>query len=197
MKKWVLQNKKNVFKSPLFSIESLSCRHPEKNVDHDFYVIDMTDWINIVAITDAGRFIMVRQHRLGTNECTLETPAGLIEANEPPEKAAGRELLEETGYTAGEIVLLKKLSVNPAIINNHLYFYLATGCVKSSAQNLDPAEDIEVLDFSHEEIISMIHSGKINHSIIITAFSLYFMSPHANKAAANTLYYGVPPASGH
>jgi 8-oxo-dGTP pyrophosphatase MutT (NUDIX family) len=116
---------------------------------------------------------MVKQHRLGTDDLTIETIAGLIEKDEDPLEAAKRELMEETGYKEGEIIFLKKVSVNPAILNNHIYFYFATGCRKVSKQNLDAAEDIEILLYSEDEIIKMIKDGTINHSIVIAALSLY------------------------
>jgi ADP-ribose pyrophosphatase len=165
-------------KSGLFGIESLRCRNDAKGVTHDFFVLNIPDWINVIALTKDGRLIMVEQHRLGTDEFTLETSAGIIEPGEDPAAAARRELREETGYEAGNLILLKKCSANPAIMNNYIHFYLATGCEIASAQDLDPAEDIDVHLFTHREIIDFIRNGRINHSIIITALSLYFLSPH-------------------
>lgn len=174
MKKWEILDRANLISTGVFSIQKLQCRHPVKNIEHPFYVLNTPDWINVVALTDDDRFIMVRQHRLGTDECTLETPAGLINTGEEPLAAAIRELREETGYTAGNIVLLKRLSANPAILNNYIYFYLATGCKKTNAQDLDAAEDIGVELYERDLIPALIENATINHTIIVAAFSLYF-----------------------
>ncbi len=191
MDKWQIKSRGTVFNSGVFAIDRLDCFHPEKNVSHDFCILKTPDWINVVALTDDGKFIMVRQHRLGTNEYTLETPAGLIEEGEKPEAAARRELDEETGYSSERLVPLKRLSANPAIMNNYIYFYLATGCRKTNRQKLDPAEDIEVLLYTREEIIELIKTNRIDHSIIITALSLYFLSPHDDARHRPSYYEGA------
>lgn len=175
MIKWTIKNQTAVFDSNIFKVQSFSCFHPGKSIEHDFHILIMPDWINIVALTEDDKFIMVRQHRLGTNEFTLETPAGLIEKAEDPGAAAVRELMEETGYRPKNITLMKKLYANPAIMNNYIYFYLATGCSKIGKQNLDLVEDIEVNLYSKQEVRAMMQDGRINHSIIITALCLYFM----------------------
>lgn len=176
MNRWEIKTGKELFRRRIFSVKDIECYHPDKDITHRFFTISTPDWINIVATTEDGRFIMVRQHRLGTDEITLETPGGLIEEGESPEETARRELREETGYEAGEIHLLKKLSVNPAIFSNYIYFYYAGNCRRIYDQDLDPAEDIEVLTFSRNEILEMIRSGPISHTIIVTALFLYFLS---------------------
>jgi len=176
MNRWEIKTGKELFRRRIFSVKDIECYHPDKDITHRFFTISTPDWINIVATTEDGRFIMVRQHRLGTDEITLETPGGLIEEGESPEETARRELREETGYEAGEIHLLKKLSVNPAIFSNYIYFYYAGNCRRIYDQDLDPAEDIEVLTFSREEILEMIRNGPISHTIIVTALFLYFLS---------------------
>jgi 8-oxo-dGTP pyrophosphatase MutT (NUDIX family) len=178
MKKWIIRDRKDIFNGRVFAIQNLLCHHPEKNVDHGFFVLNTPDWINIIPITEDGRFIMVKQHRLGTDEITIETPAGVVERDEPPEKAAVRELEEETGYTPGAVIPLKKLSANPSILSNYIHFFLATGCRKIKTQKLDLAEDIDVQLYTRDEVISLIRGGGINHSVIIAALSLYFMSRH-------------------
>jgi ADP-ribose pyrophosphatase len=176
MKKWIKKVKHDIFNKRILSLSEIECYHPDKQVNHTFISLKSPDWINIVAITDEDKFIMVKQHRLGTDEITLETPAGITEPDESPVLTAARELREETGYEAEELYLLKKLTVNPAIMNNSIYFFYGRNCKKIHKQNLDAAEDIEVFTFTRDEIAEMIRNGDINHSIIVTAFYLYFMS---------------------
>jgi ADP-ribose pyrophosphatase len=176
MNKWIIKSENELFRKRIFAIKDMVCHHPDKDVTHRFFTLTSPDWINIVAVTDDGRIIMVRQHRLGTDEITLETPGGLCEDNELPEDTARRELREETGYEAGEIHLLKKLTNNPAIFNNYIYYYFAANCKEIHDQDLDPAEDIEVVTCSRDEIMDMISHGQINHTIIVSALYLYFLS---------------------
>lgn len=175
MKRWTVVERDRVFESRVFALDRLTCSHPEKSGHNDFFILDCPDWVNVVARDAAGRYVLVRQHRLGTGEDTLETPAGLIECGEDPVEAARRELLEETGHRAGNIVLMKKLTANPAIMNNSIYFYFAEGCEPVSSQSLDFAEDIEVLLVGEERLRDMLAGGEINHSIIVNALNLYFL----------------------
>ena len=131
-----------------------------------------------VALTRDGKFILVKQHRLGTDEISLETPGGVIDEGESPEACAVRELREETGYIGESVHLLKSLSVNPAIMSNRISFYLIEGCDPSASQDLDESEDIDVLTVSADELADMIRTGKFNHSVAVTGLGLYFMSQH-------------------
>lgn len=180
MIKWDIKERRELFNRRIFSIDDLRCYHPGKDVTHDFYVLNNPDWINIVVLTRDDRLVLVKQHRLGTDEITIETVAGLMNDGELPEISAQRELLEETGYQAGQMILMKKLSANPAIMSNYIHFYLALNSNKIADQSLDIAEDIEVITVSQYEALQMISNGTINHTIIVTALSLFFLSPYSH-----------------
>lgn len=176
MKKWQVRGTEKVFENPIFTINTKKCYHSGKNVSWDFHVIDTYNWINVIGLTDDDKFVLVRQHRLGTGEISIETPGGVIEAGEDPEACAIREFREETGYTGRSIHLLKSLMVNPAIMSNSISFYFIDGCVRTSPQDLDEAEDIEVLTIPAEQVAEMVRDGRINHSIVVTGLGLYFLS---------------------
>ena len=184
MDRWSILSKKTVLERRIFSVADMDCVLPsKKGIGHTFTVIESPDWINIVARTRDGKLIFVRQHRLGTDEVTLETTAGIIEKGEDPAIAATRELAEETGYTSDSLQLLRTLDSNPAIMTNRTHFFFADNCIQSQNQELDREESIAVELYSIEDTMEMIRSGKINHSIIVTALSLFFFSRHYHGSA--------------
>lgn len=128
------------------------------------------DWCNVVPLTDDGRVILVRQHRWGTDAQSLEIPGGLVDAGEEPIDAARRELLEETGWAAKEIVPLGKLHPNPALQGNVLHMFLATGCAPSGqGQKLEELEDCEVVVVDRAQLEEAMATGRITHALIWAA----------------------------
>jgi len=102
---WKILSEKEVFSCKIFKINEMQCFLPSKNINNNFLSLKLHNWVNIFAYTKEKNVILVRQHRLGANIITNEVPAGAIEQNEDPEKAAKRELEEETSYTSNEIIL--------------------------------------------------------------------------------------------
>ena len=96
--KWTLSNNEVVFNNSFLRLHRDSCSHPTLG-HHDFYVFDMRDWVNITPITPEGDVVLVKQYRRGTDNITLEIPAGSLDPGETDAyQAALRELREETGY---------------------------------------------------------------------------------------------------
>ena len=155
MDKWIIKDTKSVVKTRVFELLKKQCRHPRTDREFDFYTIEAKNWINVVARTDDDRYVLVKQHRLGNDTVTLETPGGLIDEGESPEECARRELMEETGYQCRTLRCLKKLAVNPAIMSNYIHIFFADGCRKAGEQHLDEAEDIEIITLQREELDSI------------------------------------------
>ena len=164
-KKWIIKNRELILKTKILNVFDLSCFLPSKKIDHNFYSLEINDWINVFAITDDDKVILVKQHRLGKNIVTLEVPAGAINKNEDPEIAAKRELVEETGYTTEKLIMLKKISVNPAIQTNVCYFYLALNCRKTQKENFDPGEEIDVVLMNKVDVFKTINTDLIDNSL--------------------------------
>jgi ADP-ribose pyrophosphatase len=176
MNKWEILQRKIVFERSVYNIEELYCKHPAKQQEYNFTVMNTPDWVNIVALIEEDTFLMVEQHRLGINEITIETPAGIIESGETPEQAALRELQEETGYSTNNLIPLKSLKANPAIMNTNIHFFAAERCFSVSKQKLDDEEDINIKILNRSELNEKFKNGILNHSIIITAIQLYYAS---------------------
>ncbi len=145
-------------------------RSPRTGEAHTFYIIESPDWMNVIPITPEGKVVLIHQFRHGTENVTMEIPGGLVEPGEPPEKTARRELLEETGYTVDEVILIGTVHPNPAFLDNSCYTYLALGACKTHEQQFDGAEDIAVEEVDLGEVKGLIRNGRITHSLVVAAF---------------------------
>jgi ADP-ribose pyrophosphatase len=159
----------------VFSVRTDRAVSPRTGNEHDFHIIESRDWINIIPVTKDNQVVMVKQYRHGSREVTLEIPGGLVDPGDTPETAACRELLEETGYEAEQWVKIGAANPNPAIFNNCCHTFLARNIKKVKKPNLDQGEDIEVVLLPLSEIPKRIQKGDIDHAIVITAFSFYFL----------------------
>ena len=135
-----------------------------------FFVLENPDWVNIIAITKDEQVVMIEQFRHGTENVILEIPGGMIDENELPEAAAKRELLEETGYSSENWVLLGRSHPNPAIQNNSVYHYLALDCEKTGDVSFDEHESIATELMPLADVSRLIAEERITHSLVIAAF---------------------------
>ena len=135
------------------------------HIINDYFVIEKVNWINVIAITEDGKFVFERQYRHGAGLINYELPAGIIENGEEPIDAAKRELLEETGYSGGEWVEYNRAYPNPSSMTNMNYTFLAKGVRKESEQDLEVTENIEVLLLSIDDVKKLLESCKIIEGI--------------------------------
>lgn len=176
IKKWETIKRSPGADYRIFKAEWVERKHPDREKTGDFVVLDSPRWVNIIPITKNKEVVLIEQYRHGVDEITLEVPGGLVETGELPLEAAMRECTEETGYSAREdAVLLGENQPNPAFLTNKCWSYLWQDCEKIKEQKLDGHEDINVLTVPLSEIESCIQSGKIQHSLVLTAFFFFFL----------------------
>lgn len=115
----------------------------------------------IVPITDNNEVICVKQFRYPFASTMIEVPAGKLDSkDEDPERAARRELREETGMSCNKLTYIGKMYGSPAILDEVIHMYIAEGL---SEGECDPDEDeiIETASIPIDKLIDMIMSGEI------------------------------------
>lgn len=116
----------------------------------------------VLAMTDDKKFILAIEPRVFTKETVdIGLPAGYIEEYEQPEQAARRELLEETGYEADEIILLGSFYQDQGCSAAYNHYFLATKCKKVKEQKLDESEFVKYILVDYEELNELVDKGYI------------------------------------
>ena len=156
--KWEKLSHEIVFQKYSRKIEKIMFRLPNGE-EKDFYIKLEGPAVATLAITKDSQVILVRQFRPGPNEIFNEMPGGYIGNDETIERAAERELLEETGYK-GKIKLVATAS-DCAYSTMSRHCMVATGCEKVAEQKLDKTEFAEVVLMSLNEFRKLLRSGKM------------------------------------
>jgi ADP-ribose pyrophosphatase len=174
MSGWKVLKSLELFKAGFFRLRTDECRLPDGRVMPKYYVIEMADWVNVVPVTSDGQVLLLKQYRHGAGMEFLEIPGGSTHpgANEDPQLAGERELLEETGYQAAEWISCGFHFPNPALQNNRMHTYLALGCVKVAEPSLDPFEDLECFTMDVREMVKIWREGAFAHSLISASIGL-------------------------
>jgi 8-oxo-dGTP pyrophosphatase MutT (NUDIX family) len=158
----------------IFKLHSDVKISPRTGKEHDFYVLDSVNWVNVIAITPDQQLVFVEQYRHGSNTVELEIPGGMMDSGETdPVATAVRELREETGYEGEHARLLGKIWSNPAILNNRTYTVLVENCELKHGVEFDSGEDLITRLVPVPEIPKLVADEKIGHSLVVVA--LYYL----------------------
>jgi 8-oxo-dGTP pyrophosphatase MutT (NUDIX family) len=154
----------------VFKIRTDTSVHPRTGREHDFFVLDSVNWVNVIAVTPDQQLVMVEQYRHGSKTVELEIPGGMMDPHETdPVATAVRELREETGYLGEHARLLGRVLSNPAILSNVTYTVLIENCRLHHDTEFDHAEDLETRLMPVAEIPRLVAEEKIQHSLVIVA----------------------------
>ncbi len=126
----------------------------------------------ILAITEQGKVVLVKQFRPIVGKDTIEIPAGCIEKDETSLEAAKRELREETGYEVLNIQLIKNYRPSSGYSNEEISLYFATVTNKTE-QCLDTTEKIQILEVDIKEAFEMLELGQLEGSSTDIALRWY------------------------
>jgi len=135
-----LVSSKTVYRGPVFWVTTDHVEEPS-GVRARRDVIHHSGSGVVLAVEESGstpRVLLERQYRHAATDYLWELPAGRIDPGEQELKAAQRELLEETGYTASNWRRILKFYASPGFVAETMAVYLATGLRKGRAQ---PEED--------------------------------------------------------
>ena len=124
-------------------------------------VVEHSGGVCVAAVTNDNELYFVRQYRYPYKEVLLELPAGKLEKGEDPLEAGLRELREECGVVADEVISLGKIYPTVAYCSEKNYLFAAKGLTKTN-QDLDEGEFLSVEKIKVEDATKMVMDGEIS-----------------------------------
>lgn len=130
--------------------------------------------VAILAVTDEGKIILVKQFRKPLERTIVEIPAGKLEKGEEPEYTALRELEEETGYTAKKLTKITAFYTSPGFADEIVHVFLAEElAVLEEKRELDEDEFVEVMEVTLEDALKLVESREVYDAK--TAYAIQYL----------------------
>ncbi|MHC4225216.1 MAG: NUDIX hydrolase [Planctomycetota bacterium] len=130
MRDGTLLERRSVFEGRVVKLSVDRVRLPNGN-ETELEMIRHPGAAAVVPVDAEGQVLLVRQYRYASGGWVLEVPAGKLDAGEPPEDCALREVEEETGFKPGRLIPMGWIWTTPGFTDEKIWLYLA--------QDLQPA----------------------------------------------------------
>ena len=173
-RKWEILESEYLIKRPWLTARCDRVKLPTGVEIPEYYILEYPDWVNVIAITKEGKFVLIRQYRHGIRETRYEICAGVCEKGEDPIASAQRELYEETGYGKGEWSLFMTITANASTMTNLTYCYLAIGVEPISTRHLEETEDLSVHLLNKEDVKALLMQNEVKQALMAAPLWKYF-----------------------
>ena len=138
-------------------------------------IIDHGEAVTILPYEAPNTVYLIHQFRKAVEEILIEAPAGCMETGEDPLVGAKRELKEETGFEARELIKVGEMYMAPGFCNEFMHYYIAKG-LTPGATSFDEDETMELKSYAIGDVFDMIKQKKIIDAK--TIMGMYFLNEY-------------------
>ena len=167
-----INNRTNIHQGKVYSLikENVTL---DNGITTDMEFIEHPGATAIVPMLNKTRIVLLNQYRHALRKYIWEIPAGTLDPRESVISCAKRELIEETGFSAGQWRSLGEITPVPGYSDEHIHIFLATG-LQPVERHLDVDEIIQVHEVECQEALQMIRRGVIQDAKSIAGLFLAF-----------------------
>ena len=159
---WTVHGERRIYSNPYVNLCLVDVEQPDGR-RWEYHVVRLRSLAAVVLLDAGERVLLMWRHRFITGSWGWELPMGLIEDGESPEEAARRELVEETGYEAGELVPLVYGHPANGITDSEHHIFLAKNATRV-AEPTERNESDRVEWVELDKVLAMIDRREITSS---------------------------------
>ena len=169
---WTRKGSTYLFESKWFNLRQDSVELPTGD-EIIYTMVEHPGYAMVVPLLDDKRVVLEKVYRYTVQETVIECPSGGLDG-EPPEVAARRELLEETGFTTQTLIPLGSFYGSDGISDERIHFFLATGLTDTGQTQHEPTEQMELEILPFEKALDMAFPGNIKDAPSVLAIILAY-----------------------
>lgn len=170
--------RKEIYHGKVFNVQQVDLRMPDGR-ERTYDLVDHRDSVSAIPVDDEGNIWFVCQYRLGSESLLLELPAGVAEEGEDPDACVERELREEIGQGAAQMVKLGSFYLAAGYSSECMHIYLARGLYPAPLDK-DEDEFLKLEKIPIHLVYQMAESGQFNDCKTLAA--LLLAHPHLVEA---------------
>lgn len=165
--------------SPLFEMEKVSLRFSNQ-AKRDFFRVHslIPSAVLTIPVLDNEHFLLIREYGVGIEEYSLGFPKGALQDNEDILAGANRELMEEVGYGAKQLRLLKTFSTSPSYMSARMHIVLARELYEKRLPGDEP-EPIDVVPWRFDQIDQLLQREDFHEARSVAALLMLERLHHA------------------
>ncbi len=159
---WIINSSENVYHDPWLSLRCDQVTRPDGQPG-TYSVVTIKSGVSVLAIDKEDFVYLTDEFHYAIGRQSLETVSGGIDDNETAEQAARRELEEELGLIAHELISLGTVDPFTGSLLSPTELFLARGISETKA-NPEGTELIEMVKVPFTEAVEKVMSGEITHA---------------------------------
>lgn len=169
--RWRTLGQNYLFRNPWCAFRVDEVELPD-GANIEYGVLESGGFAAVLAVTDDNGVIFVRQWRQPLGAFTLELPSGGVDDGEDLRGAAGRELLEETGYRGEDLEHLVSVHTSTGRSTELCHLFRCRAVRDAEGPRPEPTEFIEVVELPFEEAVERVLDGRITDAVTVLGLLL-------------------------
>jgi 8-oxo-dGTP pyrophosphatase MutT (NUDIX family) len=158
--RWRTFGAEYLYRSPWCSFRVDEVRLPD-GAEIEYGILESAGFAAVVAVTEGGGVVLVRQWRQPVEGFTMELPGGGVEEGEDPREAVRRELLEETGYRAEDLSHLVSVHTSPGRATEVCHLFRCRAVRILPGPRPEPTEFVSAVELPLSEAVGKAFGGEI------------------------------------